>query len=166
MQAGVGLLVSDVMPIYMIIALDIVITMRFSINCSTIICLPTVCFLSREKTLVKTMAPGSIFYHISFQSTFICIFTSSLYHKIPKIYLSYHTISIRSRPCKTVKGLTTPLSRWVQVFVCLCRCNYWILVCGPPTGLIPWFSTKEDTYRYFAASPFSLQEKTNAVLKR
>ena len=53
-----GLLVTDVMPIFMIIALDIVITMCFSINCSTVICLPTVCFLSREKPLVKTMPPG------------------------------------------------------------------------------------------------------------
>ena len=79
MQEGVSLLVSDMMPIYMIIALDIVITLHFSINCSTVICLPTVCFLSREKPLVKTMPPGSIFYHISFQSTFICIFTFYLY---------------------------------------------------------------------------------------
>ena len=69
MRAGVGLLVSDVMPIYMIIALDIVITMRFSINCSTVICLPTVCFLSREKPLVKTMAPRVYFYHNIFRST-------------------------------------------------------------------------------------------------
>ena len=30
----------------------------------------------------------------------------------------------------TVKGLTTPLSRWVQVFVCLCRCYHWRLVCS------------------------------------
>ena len=43
---------------------------------------------SREKPLVKNNGPGS---------TFICIFTFlHLYHKIPKIYLSYHTISIRS----------------------------------------------------------------------
>ena len=46
------------------IALDIIITMHFSINCSTVICLPTVCFLSRQKPLVKPMAPGSIFHHI------------------------------------------------------------------------------------------------------
>ena len=32
MQAGVGLLVTDVMPIFMIIALDIFITMRFSVE--------------------------------------------------------------------------------------------------------------------------------------
>ena len=65
MQAGVGLLDTDVMPICIIIALDIVITLRFSINCSTVICSPTVLFLpSREKPLVKPMALVSIFFHI------------------------------------------------------------------------------------------------------
>ena len=57
---------TDVMPISMIIALDIVISMRFSINCSTVIFLPIVCYLSREKPLVKHMAAGSIFHHIFF----------------------------------------------------------------------------------------------------
>ena len=37
-----------------------------------------------------------------------------------------------------MKGLTTPLSRWVQVGVCLCR--YSIVCALSPTGLIPWFS--------------------------
>ena len=46
--------------------LAIVIIICFSINCSTIIFLPTVCFLSREKPLVKTMASMSIF-HIVFR---------------------------------------------------------------------------------------------------
>ena len=57
---------TDVMPMFMIIALDVIITMRFSINCSTVICLPTICFLSREKPLVKPMAPG-LFFIIYFQ---------------------------------------------------------------------------------------------------
>src|SRR3990170_7480596 len=39
---SIGLLVSDVMPICMIIALDIVMTLRDSINCSTVIRSPTV----------------------------------------------------------------------------------------------------------------------------
>ena len=39
-----GLLVSNVMPICMIIGLDIVMTLRGSINCSTIICSPSVIF--------------------------------------------------------------------------------------------------------------------------
>ena len=38
-----------------------------------------------------------------------------------------------------MKGLTTPLSRWVQVVNCLCR--YLVTCCSLyPTGLIPWFS--------------------------
>ena len=79
MHAGVGLLVTDVMPIYMIIPSSIII-IRFSINCSTVICSPTVILmLSLKKPLVKPMAPGSILYHISFQSTFICIFIFYIY---------------------------------------------------------------------------------------
>ena len=56
--------------------LDILIIIRFSINCSTVICAPTVILML---SWVKPMAPGSIFYHISFQSTFICIFTFPIY---------------------------------------------------------------------------------------
>ena len=41
---SIGLLVSGVMPICMIIALDIVMTLRGSINCSTVICSSTVIF--------------------------------------------------------------------------------------------------------------------------
>ena len=39
---SIGQLVSDVMPICMIIALDIAMTLRGSVNCSTVICSPTV----------------------------------------------------------------------------------------------------------------------------
>ena len=41
---SIGLLVPDMMPICMIIALDIVMTLRGSINCSRVICSPTVIF--------------------------------------------------------------------------------------------------------------------------
>ena len=60
MQAGVGLLVSDVMPIYMIIALDIVMIIRFSINCPTVICLPTVCYVQES----ENYGPRVYFNHI------------------------------------------------------------------------------------------------------
>ena len=96
--------------------LDNLIIIRFSINCSTVICSPTVILmLSWEKPLVKPMAPWSIFYHISFQSTFICIFTFPIYIiKIPKIFiLSYYLYQI-SLSQVAVKGLTTPLSRWLR----------------------------------------------------
>ena len=80
MQNRFSLLDTDVMPIFMIIALDILIIMHFSINWSTVICSPTVILmLSLEKPLVKPMASGSMSYPICFQSTFICIFTFSIY---------------------------------------------------------------------------------------
>src|SRR3990170_2788464 len=135
------------MPIYMIIALDIFITMHFSVNFARVICLPTVCFLSKEKPVVKTMAPGSIFYHIIFRSTksktqkyLAAIYLLLFYFALLFIFYIYH-YQISSLQV-TVKGLTTPLLRWVQVFVCLCRFYHWILVCVPPTGLIPWFLTE------------------------
>src|SRR3989337_703281 len=64
MQAGVGLLVSDMMPIYMIIALNIDITMRFSINCPTIICLPTVCYSFEREASSENYGPQVYFNHI------------------------------------------------------------------------------------------------------
>ena len=90
--------------------LDNLIIISFSINCSTVICSPTVILmLFWEKPLVKPMVLGSIFCHISFQSTFICIFTFPIYIiKIPKIFiLSYYLYQI-SLSQVAVKGLTTP----------------------------------------------------------
>ena len=43
---SIGLLVLDVMPIDIIIAIDDITTLRRSINCSTVICSPTVYLLS------------------------------------------------------------------------------------------------------------------------
>src|SRR3989337_1440424 len=79
MQTGVGLLILDVMPIYMIIALDIVIIICSSINCPTVICLPVVCYFSREKPLVKSTAPGSLLYYICLRDLFLfCFYFSDL----------------------------------------------------------------------------------------
>ena len=128
MQAGVGQLVTDVMRIVMIIALDIVITLLFSINCSTLVCLPIICVLLREKPLVKTMAPGlfsSYYFQIyKAKNTKIpcCNLLPLLYFAI--LFIFYTQLYQISSLQVTVKGLTTPLSHWVQVFVCLCRCNH------------------------------------------
>ena len=114
MHAGFGLLNTDVMPIFMIIALDIVITLRFSINCSVVICSPTVLFAILREASSETYGPGSIFHHISFRSTLFAIFYFPTYK--PKIFtLSFIYLYQISLLQVTVKGLTTPLSRWVQV---------------------------------------------------
>ena len=78
--------------------LDILITMLNSVNCSTVICSPTVEYLcSREKPLVKPMAPGSILIISIYITLFTCfvftlllLFTLNLYRKNPSnIILSF-----------------------------------------------------------------------------
>ena len=122
---------------FMIIALDIIIIMRSSINCSTIICLPTVCILSRQKPLVKTMAARSIFYHIIFRSIkpktqkyFAAIYLPLLCFALLLIFYTY-LYQISSLQV-TVKGLTTPYRVGCEdLFVCVggrdsCVVSYWI----------------------------------------
>ena len=87
MQAGVGLLDTNVMPIWIIIALDIVIMLRFSINCSTVICSPTVLFAFMREVSSETYGPGSIFYHICFRSTVLQSFISIYINQKTQKYL-------------------------------------------------------------------------------
>ena len=79
MQAGVDLLVTDVMPIYMIMP-------RYSHNYalfyqlldSNLFTHHSTYAILREATS-ETYGPRVYLYHISFQSTFICIFTFCIY---------------------------------------------------------------------------------------
>ena len=127
MQAGVGLLVADVMPIYMIIP-------RYSHNYAQFCqLLNSNLFTHRkylcswEKPLVKPMAPGSIFHHINLPTTsyfwhrfnllsLLCIFII----KIPKI-LSYHIYQIsRKWPWRDWQPLYCV---GCEDFIWLCRCE-------------------------------------------
>src|SRR3989337_3170058 len=138
MQAGVDLLVSDVMPIYMIIP-------RYSHNYAQFCQLLNsnlfthrkyLC--SREKPLVKPMAPGSIFHHINLPTLsyfhcrlfyFASLFT--LYNKNTKnIILSYLSdltlVSDR-------EGIDNPFIALVARFLFVCvgvwdssMISYWI----------------------------------------
>src|SRR3989337_2141454 len=100
MQNRLGLLDTDVMPIFIIIALDIVITLHFSINCSTVICSPTVLFAFKREASSETYGPQVYFPSYIFRS---------IYQKyLAVIYLllfcftfwqSYIPISIRSHLC-------------------------------------------------------------------
>ena len=146
--------------------LDILIIMLNSFNCSTVICSPTVEYLcSWENPLVKPMALGSIliisisitlFYLFCFYFS-LCIYLS----KIPKILF---IIAIRSHSRKWPWRDWQPLSVGCELLsFCvgtrdLCVVSYWI----DTLVLKNW----GKYLRYFAASPFPLQGKTNAVLKR
>ena len=97
MQAGVGLLVTDAMPIYVIMP-------RYSDNYalfhqllnSNLFTHRNTYAILREATS-ETYGPRVYFPSYKFLIYFILQpLLSNLYHKIQKIYLPYHTISIRS----------------------------------------------------------------------
>ena len=100
---SIGLLVSDVMPICMIIALDIVMTLHGSINCSTVIRSPTVKFAILREASSEHYGP-QVYFTPYFQP-----YTFTLLHFPPS------DLTLQS----TLKGLTTPLKRWVQALLCL-----------------------------------------------
>ena len=82
-------------------------------------------FFKRE-TSSETYAPRVYFYHIIFRSIkpkaqkyLAAIYFFILFYVLVMFYIYLYQIS----PLQlTMKGLTTPLSCWVQVFDCLCRC--------------------------------------------
>ena len=102
---SIGLLVSNVMPICMIIALDIIMTVRGYVNCSTVICSPTVIFAIFREASSEHYAPRV------YSTPYFQPYTFSSLH-FPPSDLTLQSI---------LKGLTTPLKRWVQDLLCLRR---------------------------------------------
>src|SRR3954462_12683815 len=100
MQNRFGLLDTGVMPIFMIIALDIIITMRFSINCSAVICSPTVIYAIWREATSETYGPRVYFTSYKFliyNSSLLFILQSlfcNLYNQKYQKYLSYYLYQI------------------------------------------------------------------------
>ena len=132
MQAGVGLLVTDVMPIYMIMP-------RYSHNYalfyqfldSNLFTHRNTYAILREATS-ETYGPGSIFHHISFHSTLFCNLYFPIYIiKIPKIFilLSLSDLTFASGH----EGIGNPFIALVARFLFVCAgmrdlsvVSYWI----------------------------------------
>src|SRR4051812_15175295 len=92
MQNRFGLLDMDVMPIFMIIALDIFITMHFSINCSAVICSPTLIHAILREATSETYAPGSLSYYIAsllFTLNLVYYFAILSFQSIQQKYQKY-----------------------------------------------------------------------------
>ena len=143
--------------------LDILIIIRFSINCSTVIRSPTIILmLSWEKPLVKPMAPGSISYHICFQSTLFssllfCIYIIKYQKYIYLIVLSLLDLTFASY----CEGIDNPFIALVARFLFVCA-GARRLACSL---LLDWYLGSQNWGKYLrccAASPFPLQGKTNA----
>ena len=125
MQNRFGLLDTDVMPIFLIIALDIIITMHYSINFSVVICSPTVIHAILREATSETYGPRIYFTSYKFP-----IYNSSYYlfynlyfpiyiTKIPKIsiLLSLSDLTFVSDH----EGIDNPFITLVAILVCLCR---------------------------------------------
>ena len=119
---SIGLLVSDVMPICMIIALDIVMTLRGSINCSTVICSPTVIFaILRE-------ASSEHYGHRVYSTPYFQPYT--FYFVALSAFRSHFAINL--------EGIDNPfIALGASSFVFAQVLWTWR---DSPTGLIPWFS--------------------------
>ena len=120
---------------FMIIALDIIITLRFSINCSAVICSPTIIISISREASSETYGPWVYFpsykfpiYTFSFLFTSFAIFYFSFHKpKIPKILLYRLSISIRSHFANNREGVDNPFialgASWcLLVQVWLARC--------------------------------------------
>ena len=145
--------------------LDILITMHFSINCSTVICSPTVEFAILREATSENYGPGSIFHHINFPliSYFCRRLFCNLYFpiyviKIPKIFilLSLSDLTFANGH----EGIDNPFIALVARFLFVCAgtrdlrvVSYWI----DTLILKNW----GKYLCYFAASPFPVQGKTN-----
>ena len=125
MQNRFGLLDTDVMPIFMIIALDIFITMRFSINCSAVICSPTVIHAILREATSETYGPGSLSYYIAsllfyiasrllFCNLYFPIYTT----KIPKIFTLLSLLDLTFASDR--EGIDNPFIALVARFLIVC----------------------------------------------
>ena len=121
-----------------------------SINCPTVICLPTVCCFSWDKPLVKSTASGSLLYYICLCDLFLFAFIfRSILSKTQKYLAGFYLLLFASinllqlspvhvpiSGAITRKGLTTPLTRQVASICYLCAGTIYIVLCGSPTGSI------------------------------
>ena len=125
MQNCFDLLDTDVMSIFMIIALDIFITMHFPINCSTVICAPTVIQAILREATSESYGPRVSFlsYCISFIYIASGLLFCNLYFpiyttKISKIFtlLSLSDLTFVSGR----EGIDNPFIALVARFLIVC----------------------------------------------
>ena len=98
MQNRLGLLDTDVMPIFIIISFDIVITLHFSINCSTVICSSTVILAIMREATSETYGPrvSSLLYCMSFYYRISFTMLQSIQQKYQKYLLSLLDLTFAS----------------------------------------------------------------------
>ena len=125
MQNRFGLLDTDVMPIFMIIALDIFITMCFSINCSAVICSPTVIHAILREATSETYGPWVsfllyciCFIYIASRLLFCNLYFPIYTTKIPKIFILLSLLDLTFASDR--EGIDNPFIALVARFLIVC----------------------------------------------
>ena len=163
MQNHFGLLDTDVMPMFMIITLDIFITMCLSINCSVVICSPTIIHAILREATSENYGPRVSFllYYISFiyiasRLLFCNIYFPIYTTKIPKIFTLLSLLDLTFASDR--EGIDNPFSAlgancwlFLQVFGDLCVVSYWI------DTLV--LKTEGNTYATLLHHPFLFKGK-------
>ena len=156
-----------------------------STNCPTVICLPTVCYFSREKPLVKPTAAGLflIFFAFAVYFSFAFIFRSTK-RKIQKYLAAFYSylfylafvLSIHHNfihVCLPIlrrrypKGVDNPFYT--------SGCEYLLFVCRGSSHCVAWLSywfdnlgviTEGNTYCRYATSSLPLWGNTDVASGR
>ena len=121
MQNRFSLLVSDVMPIHMIIALDIFTFICVSVNSSTVFFLPTVCYFKREASS-ENYDPWVYLYHILkiLKNTLLHVYLIHFILYFCSIYLS---ITIQFNLANNRQGIDNPLfALGASICYSVCKC--------------------------------------------
>ena len=120
MQAGVGLLVTDVMPIYMIITRSSHNYAQF-INCSTVIRLPTIILMLLREATSETYGPRVYLLSYMFPIYFILQSLLSIYIiKIPKIIILLLSSLSDLTLASGREGIDNPFIALVARFLFVC----------------------------------------------
>ena len=127
MQNSFGLLSMDMMPIFHNHCLDVLITMRFSINCSAVICSPTVIYAILSEATSETYGPRVYFisykfpiYNSSLLFILFCNIYFSIYTtKIPKIFILLSLLDLTFASGR--EGIDNPFITLVARFLIVCE---------------------------------------------
>ena len=139
--------------------------MHFSINCSVVVCSPTVIHAILREATSETYGPGSLFYYITsllFTSHLVYYFAIFIFQSIQKIPKIFIWLSLSDLTFARVReGIDNPFIAVVARFLIVCAGTRWLV----RRLLLDWYLGSQNWgkyLRYFAASPFPLQGKTNA----
>ena len=157
--------------------LDIVIVILSSINFPIVICLPAVCYFSREKPLVKSTAPGSILYHICFSIFYLPLLFSDLLFQKPKNTLLqfFYFAFLRDLFIQSSTNQYIFYPRGIDNPSYASRCKYLFFVCRYHLHSVAWLSywidnlafiTEGNTYCSYTASSLPLWGNTDALSSR